>query len=211
MSKEAALTTEAEQTSLSFESITEGVNDRDIPIVKFVEDIDSFSSSFDPPASAELMIGSFTDLFGKMKSVEQTMANRAKLIQAKIPEIEKALKLVTFLKSKESSSNTTLTTRYNLADMLYATADVDCASGIVNLWLGANVMLEYTYDEAIELLKSKFEKAKTDLVVTTEDLALLRNQIITSEVNISRIYNWDVKRKRIERAEAAEAKEAGEK
>ena len=76
MSKEAALTTEAEQTSLSFESITEGVNDRDIPIVKFVENIDSFSSSFDPPASAELMIGSFTDLFGKMKSVEQTMANR---------------------------------------------------------------------------------------------------------------------------------------
>ena len=72
-------------------------------------------------------------------------------------------------------------------------------------------MLEYTYDEAIELLKTKFEKAKTDLVVTNEDLALLRNQIITSEVNISRIYNWDVKRKRIEKAEAAEAKEAGEK
>lgn len=30
----------------------------------------------------------------------------------------------------------------------------------------------------------------------TEDLTFTRNQIITSEVNISRIYNWDVRRKR---------------
>jgi hypothetical protein len=29
-----------------------------------------------------------------------------------------------------------------------------------------------------------------------EDLTFTRNQIITSEVNISRIYNWDVRRKR---------------
>ena len=37
-----------------------------------------------------------------------------------------------------------------------------------------------------------------------EDLTFTRNQIITSEVNISRIYNWDVRRKR-------EAKFAGSK
>jgi Prefoldin subunit. len=123
----------------------------------------------------------------------------AKLIQSKVPEIEKSLKLVKFLKSKESASQTTITTRYNLADLLYSKATVDCASGIVNLWLGANVMLEYTYDEAIELLGSKLEKATQDLEDTKEDLALVRNQIITSEVNISRIYNWDVRRKREER------------
>jgi prefoldin subunit 5 len=106
---------------------------------------------------------------------------------------------VLFLKAKESAEETTLTTRYNLADMLYAKASIDCASGIVNLWLGANVMLEYTYDEAIDLLKTKLDKAKKDLFETSEDLALVRNQIITAEVNISRIYNWDVKRKREER------------
>lgn len=60
-------------------------------------------------------------------------------------------------------------------------------------------MLEYTYDEAIDLLKTKLDKAKKDLFETSEDLALVRNQIITAEVNISRIYNWDVKRKREER------------
>jgi prefoldin subunit 5 len=83
--------------------------------------------------------------------------------------------------------------------MLYSKASIDCASGIVNLWLGANVMLEYTYDEAIDLLSTKLTKANKDLEDTTEDLALIRNQIITSEVNISRIYNWDVKKKREDR------------
>jgi prefoldin subunit 5 len=106
------------------------------------------------------------------------------------------LKLVNFLKSKESEADTIVTTRYNLADMLYAKADVDCASGVVNLWLGANVMLEYTYDEAIELLQVKQNKNTQDLEETLEDLAFVRNQIITAEVNISRIYNWDVRRKR---------------
>ena len=30
----------------------------------------------------------------------------------------------------------------------------------------------------------------------TEDLAFTRNQSITAEVNMSRIYNWDVKNRR---------------
>lgn len=119
-------------------------------------------------------------------------------IQSKIPEIEKSLQLVKFLQQKESSDDSNLSTRYNLADMLFAKANVDCASGIVNLWLGANVMLEYTYQEAIDLLTTKLEKAQKDLKDSTEDLALVRNQIITAEVNISRIYNWDVRRKREE-------------
>lgn len=120
----------------------------------------------------------------------------ATLIQMKLPEIEKSLKLVQFLKSKESEADTIITTRYNLADMIFAKADVDCACGVVNLWLGANVMLEYTYDEAIDLLMAKQKKNTQDLEETTEDLAFVRNQIITAEVNISRIYNWDVRRKR---------------
>mmetsp|Transcript_23304 Transcript_23304/g.34099 ORF Transcript_23304/g.34099 Transcript_23304/m.34099 type:complete len:209 (+) Transcript_23304:138-764(+) len=206
MSKEDALTKEAEQTSLSLASITDGITDRDIPKVKFLEDIEAFSNSFDPPASAELMIGAFSDLFGKMKNVEGSLSQRAQLIQSKLPEIDKSLKLVSFLKSKEQSSTTTLSTRYNLADMLFAKAEVDTASGIVNLWLGANVMLEYTYDEAIDLLSEKQGKAKTDLEQTKEDLALVRNQIITAEVNISRIYNYDVRRKRQEKVAEAEAK-----
>ena len=80
MSKEDALTSEAEQTSLSFGDITDGVSPRDIPKVKFIEDITAFSNTFDPPASSELMIGAFSDLFGKMKNVEQTLAQRGEYL-----------------------------------------------------------------------------------------------------------------------------------
>ena len=88
--------------------------------------------------------------------------------QQKIPEIEKSLTLVKHLKAKQEEGETVVT-RYNLADTVYTKAELDVDSGIVNLWLGANVMIEYTYDEAIELLSSKEEKAKKDL----EDVRIL--------------------------------------
>ncbi len=126
-----------------------------------------------------------------------------KLFETKIPEIEKSFKLVTFLKSSQDDDDDekALTTRYNLADMVFAKAEIS-KSGVVHLWLGANVMLEYTYDEAIELLSSKLQKAKKDMEEISENLAFVRNQIITSEVNISRIYNWDVRKRRQERLDA---------
>lgn len=66
------------------------------------------------------------------------------------------------LKAKQEEGETVVT-RYNLADTVYTKAELDVDAGIVNLWLGANVMIEYTYDEAIELLSAKEEKAKKDL------------------------------------------------
>jgi len=57
-------------------------------------------------------------------------------------------------------------------------------------------MLEYTYEEAIEYLTIKEKDAKEEYDKVTEDLAFTRNQSITAEVNMSRIYNWDVKNRR---------------
>ena len=79
MSRDAALKKESEETSLDITSITEGMASTSasaIPKVKFIEDIEGFSNSFDPPASVELMIGAFSDLFGKMKGLEVTMNQR---------------------------------------------------------------------------------------------------------------------------------------
>ena len=67
---------------------------------------------------------------------------------------------------------------------------------LLSVMLCAFVPFQYTYDEALELLTSKQTIAKKDYEDVVEDLAFTRNQIITSEVNISRIYNWDIRRKR---------------
>jgi prefoldin subunit 5 len=53
-------------------------------------------------------------------------------------------------------------TRYSLADAVFGKAEIDTSTQTVGLWLGANVMLEYTYDEAMELLSSKEELAKKE-------------------------------------------------
>lgn len=72
-----ALTKEAENTSLKLESITDGANEHGVPKVLFVDDITTFAKSFDPPASAELMIGAFSDLFGKFKTYETSLMQKS--------------------------------------------------------------------------------------------------------------------------------------
>jgi prefoldin subunit 5 len=118
--------------------------------------------------------------------------------KVKIPDLEKSLSLVKTLQKKQEEGATTVA-RYNLADNVYGKAEVDCSSGIVNLWLGANVMLEYTYEEAVEFLAPKLEEAQKESKIVDDDLAVVRDQIVTSEVSMTRIFNWDVRKRRADK------------
>lgn len=60
----------------------------------------------------------------------------------------------------------------------------------------ANVMLEYPIEEAEDLLKRNLENAKKSLKQTEEDLDFLKDQLTTTEVNIARVYNWNVLKRR---------------
>jgi hypothetical protein len=66
---------------MSLLSITDGENDRGIPVVKFITDVDSFASSFTPPASAEIMIGAYTELHSKFKTFETTLTQKSKFLK----------------------------------------------------------------------------------------------------------------------------------
>jgi hypothetical protein len=64
---------------MSLLDITEGENERKIPIAKFIDDVGAFCSSFTPvPASAELLIGAYTELHAKYKSFEVSLTNKRK-------------------------------------------------------------------------------------------------------------------------------------
>ena len=82
-------------------------------------------------------------------------------------------------------------THFPLADSVYGKASIKPV-GTVNLWLGANVMLEYSYTEARSLLEENLKKAQDRLRDVNEDLLFLRDMITTSEVNIARMFNHDV-------------------
>lgn len=57
-------------------------------------------------------------------------------------------------------------------------------------------MLSYTLPSAHTLLSAKLSSALTSLTNLQEDLEWLRDQITVTEVNVARVYNWDVKRRR---------------
>eukprot|EP01138_Halocafeteria_seosinensis_P014832 gb/GECG01015142.1/.p1 GENE.gb/GECG01015142.1/~~gb/GECG01015142.1/.p1 ORF type:complete len:100 (+),score=24.07 gb/GECG01015142.1/:1-300(+) len=80
-----------------------------------------------------------------------------------------------------------------------------CSCLVSSLVKQANVMVEYNYDEAVELLERNQQVAQKKLKEIKEDLDFLRDNKITAEVNIARIFNYDVKlRKEQKQKEAAQ-------
>ena len=75
----------------------------------------------------------------------------------------------------------------------------------LGLWIGANTMVEYTYDEAFELLTGQLAASHLKLAELDEDLGFLRANSITVEVNMARIFNYSVRVKKTleEQAKAA--------
>lgn len=64
-------------------------------------------------------------------------------------------------------------------------------------------MLSYTTDEALELLNKNYNMAIKNLSSVNNDLAFLRDQFTTTEVNMARVYNWDVRQRRKTKDKAA--------
>ena len=87
---------------------------------------------------------------------------------------------------------------------------VNTSSGKVCLWMGASTMVEFTYEEALDMLRIQLEQAEAKINELNEDLQDLRSSSITVEVNMARLFNQNVKDKKIiaEKAAAASAASA---
>jgi hypothetical protein len=111
--------------NLTFNDITEGSNERGIPIVKFIEeDLDSFASRFVIPAAeappdgetgstdaeqgeassaptstqqAELLIGAYSELHAKYKSFEATLTQKSMCAFCPAPETKNLVSIVSYL------------------------------------------------------------------------------------------------------------------
>ena len=66
-------------------------------------------------------------------------------------------------------------------------------------------MLEYTYSEARALFTEQLAAAATKVATNSADLAFVRSQVITTEVNLARVYNFSVKESRRVKLEAEQA------
>lgn len=161
-----------------------------IPEAVFLEDVDSFMKAGD---SAEEVLKKLDEQHQKFKFMLSNFDNKKKRLRAQVPDIATTLESVKHLKSKKDDGP--IETKFVLSDQVYAKAIVPPTSRVC-LWLGANTMLEYDIDEAEELLVKNLGDAKSSLEKLGDDIDYLRDQITTTEVNMARIYNWNVKNKK---------------
>ncbi|MCJ1389005.1 peptide chain release factor 1 [Xylographa bjoerkii] len=171
-------------------------NPRGIPFAPFVDKVEDYVSS---RAEVDGTMKSFQEMISKYQFMEVNTQRRSAGLKDKIPDIQKTLDTVRFLKTREPDADP-LEATFELNDTLYAKAHVPYTDEVY-LWLGANVMLAYPIPEAEELLEGKLDAAKVTLANCEEDLDFLREQITTLEVATARVYNWDVTQKRKEKTE----------
>lgn len=160
------------------------------------------------PADYDKIFSAFSDRLQQYKYMELSKKQQLADLNIKIPDANKNLEVIELLKLKKENEDdeddNTIETNYELDSTLYTKATIDTKNlNSVYLWLGAEVMLEYPLDEAVELLNSRLESHKNQLKMVEEDLEFLRESITTMEVNTSRLYNWDVQRRRLEKGKSS--------
>ena len=127
-------------------------------------------------------------------------------MRVKLPDIKKTLEMVVLLKKKHEAEDKSVETNFLVSDNIWAKAKVPNTTGKVGLWLGANVMVEYGYDDALKLLAKNLANAEERLKEHDGDIDYLKDQITTSEVNIARIYNQGLAVKQAKEKKDGEAK-----
>lgn len=179
-----------------FQFAEDYVNPRGIPKVDFIDNVEELVKSSGD--STENLLKRLSEQYSKYKLAEHRLIRSTASLEAKIPDVKKTLKTIQFLKEEleqNAATNGGFNTHYGLTESVFCPAHV-APQNTVHLWLGANVMVEYTFDEAIAMLERNLASATENLAKTQEDLSWLQEQQTILEVNTSRLYNYDVVQRR---------------
>ncbi|XP_077598460.1 prefoldin subunit 3 [Stigmatopora nigra] len=163
-----------------------------IPEAVFVEDVDSFMK-LPGNEKADSALRKLDEQYQKYKYMEVNLSQKKLRLRNQIPQIKQTLEILRHMQKKKDAPDA-METHFMLADNVYCRASVPPTDKVC-LWLGANVMLEYHIDDARALLEKNLATATRNLETLEEDLDFLRDQFTTTEVNMARVYNWDVKRR----------------
>ncbi|KAL7210627.1 hypothetical protein ACSBR1_032064 [Camellia fascicularis] len=192
-------------SSSSSSSASSGVTERrGIPAAAFAEDVHTYLSQLGLDVNPALSF--LQERLQQYRLVEMKLLAQQRDLQGKIPDIEKCLDIVATLQAKKGTGEALLAD-FEISEGIYSRACIQDTDSVC-LWLGANVMLEYSCEEATKLLQMNLENARASLEVLVADLQFLRDQVTITQVTIARIYNWDVHQRRIRQAQASPAKDS---
>ncbi|GAB4850766.1 Prefoldin subunit 3 [Ancistrocladus abbreviatus] len=183
-------------SSSSSSSATIMTERRGIPAAAFVEDVQTYLNQSGVDVNSALAF--LQERHQQYKLVEMKILAQQRELQAKIRDIVKCLDIVATLQARKSTGEA-FVADFEVSEGIYSRASVK-DTDTVCLWLGANVMLQYTCDEANALLQKNLENAKGSLDVLVADLQFLTDQVTVTEVTIARVYNWDVYQDRMRQA-----------
>jgi len=164
---------------------------RKIPRAVFIEDVEAWVDKY----GEEDLFAQMNELLQKYKFMEGTLVRQKASMRGKLPEIKRTLEMVALLKQKHDGDEKEVDTNFLVSDNIWAKAKIPNNTGKVGLWLGANVMVEYNFADALTLLSKNLSNAQTKLTDTIDDLDYLKEQMTTMEVNIARVYNQGVANK----------------
>ncbi len=171
-------------------------NPRKIPQAVFIENTEAWVDKYD---GDEILV-QMNELYQKYKFMETQLIRGRESLKFKLPDIKKTLEMVKMLQEKNEAQEA-MDTNFLISDNVWAKAKIPNDTGKVGLWLGANVMVEYNFEEALKLLERNLGNAQTRIRQTEDDLNYLKDQITTTEVNIARVYNQTVANKQKEKAQ----------
>ncbi|XP_014251093.1 prefoldin subunit 3 [Cimex lectularius] len=163
-----------------------------IPEMEFLDDVESYMESSGINGNVELVLKKLEEQHSKYKFMEFNLTSKKNRLKVQIPDLERSIDMIRMLMNKKGETED-FELSFLLAEQCYLKASIPPTDKVC-LWLGANVMLEYPLDEAIELLEKNISNAKKNLERVENDLDFLRDQFTTTEVNMARVYNWNVKR-----------------
>ncbi|KAI5742605.1 hypothetical protein M8J77_009163 [Diaphorina citri] len=163
-----------------------------IPEAVFVDDVDKYMS-LPENDRIEVVLKKLDEEHNKYKFMEYSLIAKRRRLKEQIPDLERSLQMINLMKKHQENDNA-FDTQFLLSNHLYMKASIPPTDKVC-LWLGANVMLEYNLTDATALVQKNIEAAKKNLSYIEHDLDFLRDQFTTTEVNMARVYNWDVKRR----------------
>lgn len=154
-----------------------------IPEAEFIEDMAAAAPTIE---AAEKLFQTKQETLSKYRYLEQNLLEKQQQLKASRPDILSNLTAVKKLTSEPYQGNPVA--RFQVSDSIYGTATLTETKTIA-LWLGANLMVEYPYEEAQQLLQTNLDNLESQISENENNLVFLRNQIITTEVTVSRIAN----------------------
>jgi len=165
-----------------------GDNSRNIPAVDYIENPYKVVYS----SSVDKVLQQMKNELGKYRLMENQLVKQKVNVGDQKSEMQKNLQCIDRLRQlKEKEEN--MMTQFRLTDQMLGQADVDASQDVIAIWLGANVMLEFTYDEGYDFLKERLANVQKTLDTLQADLDFCRKQINILEVNQSRVHNANVK------------------